>query len=450
MMKSIAPFAGAAIAAGLLLLGSGCGQPAASSTTSIGTDPGRSGSSVDRVTAGPPVRKTLALTTTQPGRIEAFEVTPLYSKVSAYVEEVLVDIGDEVEKGQDLIRLWVPEMHDDLEQKQALLAQAEAEVKQAEAAVHAAQAGITTAQAGVSQAEAGVGRAEGEYDRSKSEYERMKELAERGSQTQKLVDETMNQLKSAEAARKEVAASVLSAKAELNQAEANHAKAQADVVAARARERVAQADLARATTMLGYTRIKAPFDGMVTRREVDTGHAVQPANGSSSRPLLVIARTDRVRVSVDVPEVEAPLVDGGEQGDSALVRIQSLRNREVEGRVTRTGWALDAANRSLRTEIDLPNDEGQLRPGMYVTVSILLEERPDVLTLPTTAVLRDGQRAYCCVVESGKVDHRPITLGLRSGNEVEILTGVGADDMVVLTRADSLEPGQPVEIIGAD
>jgi len=404
---------------------------------------------LDRVTAGKPVRKTLKLYTSQPARIEAFEEAPLHSKLSGYVEQVLVDIGDAVQKGQVLIKLSIPEMLDDVKQKEALLAQATAEVQQAEAAVRAAKAAVDTARARVLQAEAGTGRAAGELDRSKAEYERMKELAAKSAVTQKLVDETLNQYRAAEAARDEAAATVQTARAALNEAEANVYKAQADQMAAEARERVSQADLSRAKTLLAYTEIKAPFDGVVTRRGVDTGHYVHPAN-DGTKALMTVLRTDKVRVFVDVPEMEAAFVDGGDTPDPAIVRVQSLGGREYQATVTRHSMSLDVSNRSLRTEIDIPNEDGVLRPGMYATASILLEQRDDVLTLPASAIVREGRDTYCCCVVAGKIDRKPVTLGLRAGDDVEIVSGLDADQLVVLARGASLQQGQPVEIITAD
>src|SRR6185295_15522356 len=109
--------------------------------------------------------------------------------------------------------------------------------------------------------------------------------------------------------------------------------------------------------------------------------------------------------------------------------------------------ALDKSNRSLRAEIDLPNANGKLRPGMYAKVDILLDQRNDVLTLPTTAIVRDGSATFCCIVEDGKIDRKKIELGLRSGGDVEVLSGVGPDQLVVLARADSLIQGQSVQVI---
>jgi len=441
-MKLIYSLATAAVACSAFITISGCNRSSVAGSTEQ-AQPATTGS-VDRVRAGQPERKTLTLHTSQPGRVEAFEETPLYPKVTGYVDEVLVDIGDLVKKDQELIKLWIPEMQDAQEQKVALVAQSDAETKQAEAAVQAAKAAVITAQARVSQAEAGIGRADGEYDRWNSEHERIKELAAKGSVTSKLVAETRNQLRAAEAARGEAVANVESAKASLNEAEVNVAKAQADLVAAQAEHRVAQANLKQTTTMLGYAQIKAPFDGVVTRRGVDTGHFVQPANGAATQPLLVVASTDKVRIFVDVPEMEAPLVDGG---DAAVIRVQSLRNQEFKATVTRSGWSLDASNRSIRAEIDMPNKKGVLRPGMYVTVTILLDERNDVLVLPISAIVRDGQNSYCCCVESGQIKRRAIVLGLRSGNEVEVLSGLSGSESIVLAQAETLLQGQPVEII---
>jgi RND family efflux transporter MFP subunit len=340
-------------------------------------------------------------------------------------------------------------MLDDAEQKSALVAQAEAEIRQAEAAVKAAQAALATAAARVAQANAGITRAGGEYERAKAEHTRMKQLAANGSVTQKLESEALNQFRAAEAAQQEAAADVESVEAALQESHANVEKAEADQGAAAARLRVASADLARAQTMLAYGEIKAPFDGVITTRNVDTGHYVQPAAGGM-KPLLTIAQHDQVRVFVDIPEMEAPLVDGGESGDAATINVPSLAGRQFTGKVRRTAWSLDPANRSLRVEIDLPNEEGVLRPGMFATVAILLDKQQNVLTLPIAAVVREGRETYCCTVESGTIARHKIDLGLRSGNEVAVKSGLTGSETVVLARADSLAPGQPVEVLQAE
>lgn len=420
----------------VLLCTTGCGHKAVAIDDDQADD-----AAVVQVIAAHPQRKALTLSTTQPGKIEAFEQTPLFAKVAGYVGEVLVDIGDTVARGQLLIRLSVPELIDDVKQRKALVAQAAAEVKQAESNVLAAEAAAETAHAKIAEAEAGISRADAEQARWQSEYERIKELAAGGSVTKKLEEETLSQLKSAEASIQEVTAKLLSARAAHYESRANVDRSKADFVAAQARLQVAQTELARAETMLGYTEITAPYDATVTRRLVDTGHFVNP--GDQSKPLFVVARTDIVRVFFDVPELEAPLVD---PGDPATVRVQATVTKEFSAEVTRTSWTLQDANRSLRAEVDLANPEGILRPGMYATVTIRLDERNEVLTLPIAAIMRDGDAAFCWLVESGTIVRRPLQLGIRSGGEVEVVSGVSADDLVIVKQPDRLNLGQRVSI----
>jgi RND family efflux transporter MFP subunit len=397
----------------------------------------------EQVIAGKAERKTLTLSTTQPGRIEAFEETPLYAKVAGYVDHVLADIGDVVRKDQVLAKLAVPELVDDLDQRDALVAQAEAEVKQAGSAVEAAVAAAQTAESRIAESEAGIARCEAEHDRWKSEYARIQELAAKGSVTKRLEEETLNQARAAEAAKREAVAKVESARAAYYEAQANVGKSRADQGAAEARLQVAKALLARARTMLAYTEIKAPYDGMITRREVDTGHFVQPATAGDAKPLFVVARMDKVRIFVEVPELEAPYVDAG---DPAQVRVQALETMRFDAQVVRTSWSLLEVNRSLRAEVDVPNPSGLLRPGMYATVTIRLDERSDALILPAVSILREGDKTYCMCVESGRIQKRPVELGLRSGGEVEVTSGVDADCEVVLKGPEALKAGQQVRL----
>jgi RND family efflux transporter MFP subunit len=410
--------------------------PAASST----------GGSLERVIVAKPERKTLVLTTSQPARIEAFEETPIYAKLSGFVEKVHVDIGDQVKAGQSLVALSIPELVDEVAQKTALVAQAEAEVIQTASHTKSAKAAADTAKAKIAEARAGITRASGEYERWKAELERIKSLAGSGSVTEKLVDETQNQLQAAIGAREQAMAAVQSAEAASAEAETKVEKAKADELGAAARLRVARADLARANTMLGYTEIKSPFDGIVTMRSIDTGHFVQPAGGAGTKPLMTVARTDRVRVFMDIPEMEAAQVD---VGDEATLNVQALRGQQLKAKVSRTSWSLDPTNRSLRAEIDIENKDSLLRPGMYANGAIQLAIREKAVVVPASAVFRLGADSFCARVESGKIVRDKVELGLRSGLEIEILEGISDDSEVVVTGADSLQPGQEVEIATA-
>ena len=406
---------------------------------------------INRVTAAPPVKKTLQLFTEQPGRVVAFEEAPILSKLAGYVESVHFDIGDKVTKGQVLVRIHAPEYQDQLEQKRGLLGQAEAQVKQAEAALVAAEAAANSSKSMVAQAEAGVGRTDAEYARWDSELKRIQQLVSKGSVTPKLADETTSQFQSADAARKELLASIDSAKARQREAEANVLTAKADIDAAKAKLKVVQSELAQAETMLTYIELVSPFDGCVTSRRVDAGHYVQPAGASNAQPLMTIANVSKIRVFVNVPESEAAWVDAGfenpELGDPVTILSPALPGGKIESRVTRTSLQLDPQSRTLAAEIDLENGDLKMLPGAFVTNKILLEQRENVLTLPIGAIVKADDGARCCVVVDGKIQHRPIELGLRVGGEVEIKAGLDGSETVVLVGAGSLQPGQAVEVI---
>lgn len=397
-----------------------------------------------RVIVGRPVRKPLVLVTTQPARIEAYEQTPMFAKVAGYVDEIAVDIGDEVKKGDTLIRLRVPELQNGVEQREALLSQAKAEIAQAEAALLAARAAADTATAHVKETKAGVARTAAELQRWEAEHLRIAHLAESGSVTPKLAEETKNQLRAAESSRDEATAAVESAEASVREAEAMIAKGEADLRAAEARAAVAEANLAEAQTMLSYTKLQAPFDGIVIARNVDPGHFVQPASGADAKPLATVARTDLMRVALDVPEMEANFVD---VGDPVVLRVQALRGGELHGKIARISWSLDAGNRSLRAEIDVPNDNAALRPGMYATGLIELDRRDKAMVLPATAIMQKSAETTCIVVENGTANHRVIATGLRVGPDIEVLRGLSEGSEVVTLRPEFLSDGQAVQIL---
>ena len=393
--------------------------------------------------AGNPVRKPLTLTTTQPARVESLQRTPIHSKLAAYVAEVLVDYGDRVKKDQLLVKLKAPEIDADVNQRRALLEQSRAEHAQALAGAKAAESVIITARSKVAQAEAGTARVQADIDRWQSEFTRIQQLATSGSINRQLVDETQQKYRAAEASLKEALAAIDAAKATEAQAQAEASRAAADVDAAKARVRVAEANIAQAEAIQSYLTITAPFDGVVTDRKVDPGHFVQPAS-SNSVPLLAVTQADKMRVFVAVPEMEAAQVD---LGDPVSIDIQSLGGAEVKGKVTRTGFALDPGSRALETIIDLDNRDGRLRPGLYATAKIILAERPGPITLPTAAVVRQEKEAHCYRLVSGKAAKTPIQLGIKVGDDWEVVSGISESDTVILNKAAALKDGQPVEVL---
>lgn len=438
MERDVARLRGARCIMALAMLVAGCQHESPRPTPQA--------ASVPEVTAAKPERRVLTLSTTQPGRIEAFERTPLFAKIAGYVEEVTVDIGDAVAKGDVLVRIAVPELVDELHEKEALVAQARAEVQQAESAIVASRAVAETAQARIAEVDAGLIRAKADVERCTSEHDRIKELAAKGSITRKLEEETLNALHSAEAAVQEAVARGRSARTGFHEAQAKIGTTEADKVAAEARLEVAGAAVERIKTMLGYTEIKAPYAGRVTSRSVDTGHFVQPVSGPKSTPLLEVARTDTVRIFTDVPELEAGQVD---VGDPAEVRVQAADGPVIRAAVTRTSGALVESNHSLRVEVDVPNADGRLRSGMYATVMIQLAERPEGIVIPMAAVVRDGAATFCSVVRDGTIDRRPVELGLRSGGFVEVRSGLDDNTPIVVKQPELFRDGQAVRMATA-
>jgi len=433
------------------LIASGCDR--GNSDDPANSNTRQSSSSLERVLAGPPIRQTLELFSEQPGQVTPFQETPILAKVAGYVESVTVDVGDQVTRGQPLIKIAAPEYVAQVEQKQGRLEQVRAEIKQAEAALIAAQAGVQSAAAMVAQAQAGMGRAEAEYNRWNSEYQRIQQLVANATVTAKLADETASQLQAAEASLKEMSAMIESARARQREAEARENSAEADIEVAKSQVTVAQADVNHAQAMLSYTRLLAPFDGVVTSRKVDEGHFVQPASSEGRSNLLTIASIAKVRVAVDLPEQEAIYVDAGyddpDSGDPVTIFSSALPNGRLETRLTRTSEKLDTQSRSLTVFIDLDNRDYRLRPGGFVNVRIELERRPDVLTLPIAAIVRQESGTYCYQLIDGKVVATPLVLGLRAGEVVEIISGLTGSETIVLARANSLQPGQAVEVIGS-
>lgn len=414
------------------------------------------GEGVMRVTVVSPQRKTLVRRTEQPGQVRALEETPVFAKVTGFVSKVHVDIGDEVqgpkyddqgnisEPGEVLLEIDAPEMNEDVLQKKALVAQAQAQVKQAQAAIKVAQAAKESADAGVVEAEAAVDRAEAFYVQAHSEMERVNELFASKASTQRLLDEAQSRLQATDAARKEVAAKITSARSLIAERLAGLEQADADLDAAKSRLDVAKADERRAATLQQYLVIRAPYDGTVTARNVDTGHLVQPGKNAADKPLLVVVQAGTVRVLVDVPESDATLV---QPGSEVVIRTPALGNAAVTGQVTRSAWVLQPATRTLRVEIDVPNEQGKLRPGMYVYADLKLAERKDALSLPKAAVIAQDNQSYCLLVDSaGKIARLPIQVGIRAGEEVEVVSGLTGSEKVVATNVSAYREGQLVEI----
>jgi HlyD family secretion protein len=403
-----------------------------------------------RVTVTAPARKTLVRTVELPGRTEAYEVAPLFAKVTGYVTKIPVDIGTMIrgphgdEPGTVLCELLVPELREELAQKAALVKKAQAEVQQADAGVKLAEASVRSAAARVLEAQAAIVKEDAQLARWQSEFDRVAQLAKSGVVTQKVADETRSQFDAATAGRKEVVAKIASVEALRQEMDAALVKAEADVAAVRSQLAVAEAEQRRVTAMLDYATIRAPFDGVVTARNVHTGHLVTAGGASNQQPMLVVMRVDPLRVIVDVPEVDAPHI---RDGSPVELKFPSSAGDSATGTITRTSWSLNTTSRTLTAEIDVPNTDGRRRPGQYVQVKVTVAELNDVLSLPKTAIVTQDKQTYCFAVGTdNRVVRLPITLGLQAGNEFEIREGLSGDEKVIGVNPSAFREGQTVEV----
>ena len=202
-------------------------------------------------------------------------------------------------------------------------------------------------------------------------------------------DETFRQFEEASAAVDQAHAMVSETHSARDQATADRDRARVDVEAARADLEVARADEREASVNVEYGHIKAPYDGVITQRNVSPGDYLQ-SGANQGHPLLVLEQINPVRVFVGVPELASYFIH---ENDTALIRFQALPGATREGKVVRSGFSLNPATRTLQTEIDIPNDDGHLRPGWYVTVTIAID-RKQAWTLPSDAIGFQGGQNY--------------------------------------------------------
>jgi RND family efflux transporter MFP subunit len=439
----VRPFGLTGIAlASLLLIAGGCSEPnQGTAVKNADSEPKTVSVPVDK-----PKREILRLRVGQPGQMQAFEHTPIYPKITGYVLKWHVDIGDRVDDGQVLAELYVPEMMKELKQK-------EETVNQVRKAFEVARGRVATAAAVVDEIKAGLLRAEANHERWRLEYDRIAKLAGTVIDAQTKV-ETWNQLQSAKAGEEEARAKIVTAGASWDEARAAQDKAAADIA-------VADADRQRMAALVDYAKLRAPFAGVVTRRNINTGDFVQPPTAGKGEPLYIVERQDMMRIFVAVPETDAAWVRPGLKGK---VSVQALQGQEFAGEVARTSRSLDPTTRTLLAEIDLPNSQDRLRSGMYAYATIAAEQ--EGLTLPASAVVTQGEvtqgyQSFCFIEKEGKAQRVVIELGVRQGSRVQVLRKqlkaatasepavwqeFSGEERVVQENASSLADGQAVNV----
>jgi RND family efflux transporter MFP subunit len=378
-----------------------------------------------------------------PAEILPFEQTNLYAKVSGYVKDIHVDIGDRVKKDAVLAVLWVPEMDKELEQKKALVVRSEAQVLQAQEAANAAEANVQSATASLAEMIAGRARVMALHERWKSEYQRLRTIVQKQVLDQQQLEETEYQYKAAASAVEEVEAKIKSAQALVQESQAKLAKARADVKVAQAQVLVDKADRDLVETMQQYTRVVAPYDGVVTRRNLHTG-AFSNARTSEQPLIFTIVRTDKVRVTVDIPEKDARFLDLKNPGKHAVhVELDALPGKKCVWRLTRFAPLL-GAGKKVRAEMEIENSTGELFPGMYGHAVVTLEERPGALVLPASCLSGDSRGAFVFTVAENQAKKVYVGAGLNDGKKVEITSGLTGSEMVVGSGKEALHDGQAV------
>ncbi len=315
---------------------------------------------------------------------------------------IYVDIGDRVHTGQVLAVLEIPELV--------------AEVDEAKAAVHHAEEEIQRAHSDVSRAEA---------------------------------DNVALHANAVRLVNTDKARPGLIAQQELDDATAKDRASQAQVEAAKSALAAAkqQLEVARAnqehySALSNYAKITAPYDGVVTWRFSDTGALVQAGTSNTSGlPVVTVAQINVLRLRIPVPESLASKV---RIGDSADVHVQAT-GEHFTGKVTRFTDSLDMSTRTMQVEIDVPNPNYHLQPGMYADVTLSANSRPNALTVPSQALQREENKTSVLVLDAqNRVQSREVQVGVESSNNVEILAGLTEGERVIVGNLGSYQPGELV------
>src|SRR6266404_8746883 len=339
-----------------------------------------------------PRRVTVAQRLQTNATLEAFDEADIFANVSGYLSDVRVDIGDHVKAGQVLAVIDVPEMKQEL-------AEARAQFESKQSSLESARR---------------------QLDRNKADLALQNALAKDREQLGEgrgfISDRTLDQ----------VHANADIAKADLGVALANRdlAASQVDVAAA---------TVEKIKTLLGYTQIVAPFDGVVARRQVNRGDLVQAAAATRTTPsagsLFTVQRIDTIRVFCDVPENDVPHLH---VGDPAIVKPAGFNGKPFIGKVTRFSLRLDPETRNMRTEIDLPNPKERLYPGTYAKVSLEMNRRPDAVTVPAAAVGSDGDGNFVYTITDNRITRLAVKTGLIDNGRIEVTAGLSEGTPVVV------------------
>lgn len=220
--------------------------------------------------------------------------------------------------------------------------------------------------------------------------------------------------------------------------------ANGDMEAKRATVQSFQANVRRLEELESFKHVYAPFSGVITRRNVDIGTLINAGNGGASQQLFYLAQTDPMRVYVNVPEAYASSV---RPGLGAYLELTQYPGRKFEGKVVRSAEAIDLSTRTLLTEVDVPNKSGELLPGGFAQVHLLIKVTGQRMQVPVNALLFRSEGLRAVLIDSNQRTHlQPIVIGRDYGNTLEVLSGLKPDDWIVLNPPDSLEDREEVHV----
>jgi RND family efflux transporter MFP subunit len=348
-------------------------------------------------------RGTIEDSLTIAGAFKPFQDVDVHAKVSGYIRAIYVDVGTHVKEGQTLAVLEAPELV--------------AELAGADAAVRRAKDEIRREQGDVERAKSAHSAAHAMYDR----------LSQAAQQRAGLV--AQQELDDAQAKDLEAEAQMGSTQAALNAAEQALA--------------VAEAKEKQYRALSSYTRITAPFTGVITTRFADTGALIAAGTSSSTQSMAVvrIAQISVLRLVLPVPESMAAQIH---LGDPVKVHVQAL-NQDIVGKVSRFANALDLQTRTMETEIDFENKDRKLLPGMFAETVLQLAQREDVVVVPLEAVSQgNGEATVLAVNAQNVVDERHVKLGLQGKTKVEVITGLKERDLVIIGNRSAFRNGERV------
>jgi len=334
-----------------------------------------------------------------------FQEIEVYAKESGYVSQLLVDYGTHVKTGQLMAVLEIPEL-------QALLQQDRAASKSMQDHVANAQNQLT--------------RLEAQHKVLHLEFERLNGVAQSkpGLVAQQEVDDVQGRDLAAEA-----------------QVQA----AQSNLEAARSNVTESEAKLAHDEAIYSYSRITAPFAGVVTERDANLGTLMQAGTNSSTNvlPLVKLSQENLYRLVIPVPETYVSYI---RIGDEVSVRVPAL-NKNFPGKVARFSSEVHDATRTMHTEVNVPNPTGELIPGVYAEASLTLNSKGNALTIPVQAIDREGAHTAAFVVDSSnRIQIRPVVLGIEDNSEnyAEVLSGLNIGEEVVVGDRSGLKTGEVV------